>query len=87
MKTLTDVGVMSVTDVGPRLDNHSGRSFTIASYRFMALAETSCTLDNWLRLEPDSPVCGADAQLAESATASANVRKDRNDFTGLVSAE
>jgi hypothetical protein len=31
MKTSTDVGVELVTDVGPRLESHSGRTFEIAS--------------------------------------------------------
>src|SRR5262249_25983724 len=42
MKTLTDAGVASVTDVGPRFVSQLGRSLVIASYRFSELVAANC---------------------------------------------
>src|SRR5262245_13054451 len=82
----TDVGVISVTDVGPRLVSHSGRSFMIASYRLSELALSSCSCDN---VAPD-PERGLDAPLLAqppSVTASTRASAAKPRFRRLMELE
>src|SRR6516162_5152876 len=86
MNTLTDVGVASVTDVGPRLESHSGLSFATASKTLSEFDDASCVRVSRLAVDGADPLCDAAATHPSMDAAANSIRNNAwRAFTEWVS--